>query len=38
VVAATHDPAVAEQASRVIRMADGRIIHDPAVDDVSTEE
>jgi putative ABC transport system ATP-binding protein len=38
VVAATHDPAVAEQASRVIRMADGRIIHDPAVNDVSTEE
>jgi putative ABC transport system ATP-binding protein len=30
VVAATHDPAVAQQASRVVRMEDGRIIHDPA--------
>jgi putative ABC transport system ATP-binding protein len=38
VVAATHDPAVAQQASRVIRMEDGRIIHDPAVTDVSATD
>jgi putative ABC transport system ATP-binding protein len=30
VVASTHDPAVAREASRIIRMADGRILDDPA--------
>jgi putative ABC transport system ATP-binding protein len=30
VVASTHDPAVAQEASRIIRMADGRILEDPA--------
>jgi putative ABC transport system ATP-binding protein len=37
VVAATHDPAVAQEASRVIRMEDGRIIADPASHDVTLE-
>jgi putative ABC transport system ATP-binding protein len=37
VVAATHDPAVAQEASRVIRMADGRIVHDPASHDATLE-
>ncbi|HEY3981585.1 MAG TPA: ABC transporter ATP-binding protein [Streptosporangiaceae bacterium] len=37
VVAATHDPAVAQEASRVIKMADGRIIHDPASHDATME-
>lgn len=29
VVASTHDPAVADEASRVVRMKDGRIVDDP---------
>ncbi len=29
VVASTHDPAVAKEAGRVVRMADGRIVDDP---------
>jgi putative ABC transport system ATP-binding protein len=29
VVASTHDPSVAEQASRVVRMQDGEIVDDP---------
>ncbi|MDQ1734737.1 MAG: putative transport system ATP-binding protein [Pseudonocardiales bacterium] len=37
VVASTHDPSVAEEASRVIRMQDGHIVHDPAVHDPSSE-
>lgn len=30
VVASTHDPTVAEQATRIVRMQDGRIVDDPA--------
>ena len=30
VVASTHDPSVAEEATRVVRLQDGRITHDPA--------
>jgi putative ABC transport system ATP-binding protein len=38
VVASTHDPTVAEQASRVIRMRDGQIVAEGDADPVKTEE
>jgi putative ABC transport system ATP-binding protein len=37
VVASTHDPSVAEEATRVIRMQDGQIVHDPATHDTPAE-
>jgi putative ABC transport system ATP-binding protein len=36
VVASTHDPSVAEEATRVVRLHDGRITHDPAADDAGS--
>ena len=38
VVASTHDPTVAEQASRVVRMRDGQIVAEAGADPAPSEE